>query len=178
MLSGRKKILLLFLLQLLLTFELNTFFPNLKVCFFIPFLAYLTYELPFIKLLWIALLSGLSFDAMSTQYILGAHAFSFTLSAAICYRLKKFFFKDRKLTLLMVASALSFSNALILTVLFSPFEQRLFSGLSLFSDYIVYPVVEGVTAFILYTLPVSLLSYFKVIKKSGNKDHFSRKRPQ
>ena len=178
MLQGRRKNFFLFLAILFISFEVNAFVPSLKICFFIPLIAYLIYEIRFISLLWVAFIAGLIFDAISSQYVLGAHAFSFTLSASLAYRLKKLFFKERRLTLLSVTFCLSIINTLILTVLFSNLSLRTLDIKWIGADLLLYSFFEGVAAFSIFTAPLIIRSSFKLFKNPKDKKSFTGKRPQ
>ncbi len=178
MLQGRKKIFLLLLFQVFLTFEFNAFYPSLKVCFFIPFIAYLIYEMRFLSLLWIAFISGLLFDSISSQYVLGAYTFSFTIATALAYRLKNLFFKDKILTLFFVSICLSWINTMIILLFFSNISLSTLTLKWLGIDFLIYPLIEGALAFIIYTLPPIVLSSLKLLKKPTEKHLYSGKRPQ
>ena len=175
---SRKKLFLLFLFQIFLTFETNTFFPSLKICFFIPFLAFSLYNLSFIKLLWISFASGLVFDALSSQYVLGAYSLSFTMTSLACYRLKKIFYQEKKITFFIVTLLFSIVNTSMITLLFSDISLKNLTWKWLATDLLIYPVIEGISAFLIYTLPPIALRSFKLLKKSPDHTVYTGKRPR
>jgi len=139
--------------------------PWLHLLPFAPFLVFAYMRCSFPVSLWWALLSGLIIDLMSSQMHFGLHALNYCLTTLAIYTQRKHFFEDKPIALSVFTALFASTSTLLQLLLFSAFERHLpFNWKSLLSDLFAMSILDGIFAFIWFTLPMKLYLH---IRKTG-----------
>lgn len=133
---------------------LPTFFPFFHLPYFAPFLVIACYQRPLITCLWFSLLCGLLIDLLSDGNRLGFYAMNYSLTILILYPQRKNLFSDSLTTLpLMVFFFSFFSTFLEISFLYSMGKLPFLSWRWVVTDLLLLPVLDGLSAFIVFVLP-------------------------
>lgn len=151
-----------FLLAFAVAIMGTVFFPAIRLFAFAPFLALVFIRADFITSLWIAALTGLIIDLLSSQMRFGAYSFSYCLTALVVYHQKRHFFVEKPLALALYTAVIStVCSALELVFLYAfdahpPLNLRL-----ILTDVMGMSLVDAVYAFICFTCPMKIYPYLK-----------------
>lgn len=151
-----------FLLALSVAILGTVFFPTIRLFAFAPFLALVFIRADFVTALWVAAITGLLIDLLSSQMRFGAYSFCYSLTAALVYHQKRHFFVDKPLALsLYTALIASLCSSLELLFLYAldacpPVNVRLF-----LIDILGMSLLDGVYAFLCFTCPMKIYPYLK-----------------
>lgn len=148
-----------FLLSLLATLFCSIFFPNLHLLTFSPFLALFCMRNSFLNALWIAVLSGLILDLLSSSIGFGLNALAYTIATVFLYKQKRHFFVDQPLALSVYTVLFSSTISCILYI----FQNIPFSLSIVISEFILMPILDGIYAFLWFTCPIKLYHYGKKV---------------
>ena len=144
-----KQVPLLFTFALALIYALfgTALLPGLHLAVFAPFLAITLMRKNFVPSLWIAALTGLLLDLMSTHARFGLYALNFCLTVLLLHQQKKHFFDDRPFALALFTALISSVSTLLQYVLLSLFDKKLTVTFgSAMSDLVGMPLLDGVYA--------------------------------
>lgn len=83
-----------FVYTLALALFLFTYFQDLRIFYFAPFLILASYNKSKIACLWLAIICGLIVDLLSAQHRLGIYALNYCLTIMILYSQKQHFFEE------------------------------------------------------------------------------------
>ena len=120
-----------------------------------PFLAILLTRHNFAWALWLAAGAGLLIDLLSTGLPFGCHALSYTLTIAILFFYRHYFFFDKRGALALLTGLVSLLATLIEMFLFSFFDQGLtITPFGLASDILVMPLADALYALVFFWLPM------------------------
>jgi len=143
------------LFALIGTLIVPVIFPQPKMQFFAPFLAFTIYQYPFEKAIGIGFCVGLLIDLLSPYTRMGLHASCFLLGTSALYGQKKNFFEDSLSTLPLFTFALSALITAAQVTLHTLFENYPLPKVIQLAQQVAFqPVLDGVCAFVLFTLPV------------------------
>jgi hypothetical protein len=159
----RQKSFFLFLFQSALFLAFGTaFFPSIRLWAFAPFLALVFHRAGFLTSLWIAALSGLAVDLVSSQFSFGLFTLTHTCAAILSYGQKKHFFEDKTFPFCLYAALISFFLSGFL-MLFSSFtdKQLSFTFPVAFIDLVIMPFADMAYAFLWFILPVNTYRYVR-----------------
>jgi len=158
-------------LALFFTLFTTVFFPKIPLFTFSPFFALLYYRRSLATALWIATLSGLMIDLLTSEFRLGIHAWDACITTLLLYKQKKHFFEDKPLALSLFTILISATSTLMQWLLIATFDRSLpLSGKGIVTDLFLMPIVDGAYAFFAFTCPMQLFVY---IKKRGWRLFFS-----
>lgn len=147
-----------FFLALIAPLIIKTFYPEICLLYFSPFLILSLMHLPFSPALFIALFCGLLVDLLSTTPF-GMTALNYTLISALLYRQKRFF-NDKPHTLSFFTMLFSIASTLLqLLLLFIFHHPLMISPKWVLTDLIVYPLLDGLYAFLWFYFPIYLFTY-------------------
>ena len=159
-----------FLLALFAAIFGSVFFPYLHLSFFAPFIALTYYAATLSKALWISVGCGLILDLISSEFRFGLYTLTFVLATLLLYSQKRHFFEDKPLAFSLFASVIAAVLTFLQFILVHLFDRGVpYSALTLFTDVILMPAVDGLYAFLWFTCPIRLYIY---IKKVGWKNLF------
>jgi len=151
-----KKIPLNALFAIALFFALfgTALFPRWQLLAFAPFLVFSYYRISLLQALWISCGAGLILDFLSTPHF-GLMALNYTLTTLILFPQKRHFFEDKPFTLSVFTALFSLLSTLLHLFLFYTFETHPVSfTLSLWTDLLFMPCIDGVYAFLCFYCPM------------------------
>ncbi|MBM3193084.1 MAG: hypothetical protein FJZ59_02480 [Chlamydiae bacterium] len=152
----------LFLFFLSLSGELLApiLFPQIRILGFMPIILFALSRLSLPKTVWVAFIAGLTVDVYAKTTPLGFFALNYILSALFLSRYKKFFSEEKTVSFMFYASFFSFVSTLLHFFLYpflgSPIKLTL---ISLFTDLICMPLLDGIYTLIWAILPTFLYKY-------------------
>lgn len=163
----RSSLIFPFLLALISLFFSSAFFPTLRLIVFAPFLAITFWKRSFFYSLWIATLSGLMIDLLTTELRFGIFSLSYCLTALIFYGRAQKFHEQKLLSLtlfsVLIAAGFSFIHALLLFF----FHQRLPTSFLLLSrEIFLMSIIDAFYAFFWFTCPLMIYNQRKKIRVS------------
>jgi len=150
----------------------TAFFAEVRIWAFAPFLAITHHRVTLIKALWISCFCGFFLDCLSSQFHFGLFSLNHVVVSLLLYKHKKSFFEDKAIAFSLHSTVIAiFLSSFLL--LFSSWSHEISWSLPLvFSDLILMPFLDGLYALLWFTLPLSLIIYFK---KNGLKKLLPRK---
>ena len=149
------KIFLLLFISLFSMIFFSSFF-DIKFIYFAPFIVFLFYRFSFITVLWIAVLLGFFQDLFSSSFF-GISAISYLLSTIILYREKRFF-NDKPVNLSLFTIIFSLIYSIFNPLLFFIFDKKINLSIKwLAADLVIFPLLDGIYAFILFAMPILLI---------------------
>jgi len=165
----RSEIFLFLSVTFLLTLYAPLFFPAYKLFFFAPLIVRLFYLRSWHETLWASCFLGLVIDLLSSHVRFGLHALNYTLTSAFLYSQRRNFFEDSYSTLPVLTCTYSFISTIIQILLLTLFENGVaFSWEFVKIDLLYLPILDGLYAFVCFSLPQML---FGKPKRKG-KDYF------
>lgn len=163
--SSKTPLIIPFLLALSAALFGNVFLPHIKLIAFAPFLAIVFTRKTFVASLWLACLSGLVIDLLSSQLRFGLHSLNYCLTAILIFHQKRNFFEDKPTALSLYTALVSCASSVIQLFLIYAFDTGLnFSWMLMITDLILMPLTDGVYAFLWFVLPIK---GYKFLQKSG-----------
>jgi len=154
------KILILFFISIFSMIFFSSFI-NIKFIYFTPLIIFLFYRFSFISILWISIILGLIQDFFSTNFF-GINTICYFLSSSILYKERKFF-KDKPINLSIFTSIFSLIFSIFNPFLFFIFDKKINLSIKwIATDLILFPVLDGLYAFIFFAMP--LLFFEKITK--------------
>ena len=161
------KIFILFVCSSLLTIFSSALFPKISIFFFIPFLVFVFFKKNFIQTLFWAFFCGLIVDLFSSKHF-GIFSFSYVLMSFLLFS-KKRFFKETPFNIAIFSSIASFVFTIIFVLLSLIFNSVVkISFLFVISDLIIMPILDGIYAFLFFTILVKFISFIE-------RNYFSKK---
>lgn len=149
-----KKLPLTFIICLLATLFMPAITSSIRLVFFAPFLVITFYQKSFFLSLCYALGCGVICDLLSADIRFGVHALSFCVTTLVLYQQKKNFFADSISTLPMMTFFFSVLTTLVdFITLYALQQPQLFSWEWVVCDLLVMPALDGLTAFLVFSLP-------------------------
>ena len=140
----------------------NVFFPQVHLFVFAPFLALLVIRKNRLSALWIAALSGLTLDLLSSNIRFGLYALSFLITILVIYKLKNLFFEEKAHALAVFSALVAFVFTLIESSLLSFFgHPPPFTLMSLSIDLVLLPILDGIFSFFWFSFPLKLYTLIK-----------------
>jgi rod shape-determining protein MreD len=150
----RKKI-ALFLYSLFTAFFCTLLFPSIRLFVFAPFLCIAIQSTPLTGALWWAACSGLLLDLLSADFPLGFHALILVGTTALLYPRGKYFIEDKLASLALFSTLFSAIATIFNLALLFFFEKKIpLSWNGIFSDILLMPFIDGLYAFVWFTLPL------------------------
>jgi len=150
----------------------SVFFPYLRLSFFAPFLALSFHASTLSKSLWISLCCGCILDLISSEFKFGLYTLTYVLATLILYSQKRHFFEEKPLALSIFTAMISAVLTVLQFILIHLFDRGIsFSTLTMLTDVIFMPALDGLYAFLWFTCPMRLYIY---IKKVGCKNLFRK----
>lgn len=145
-------------------FALITFpqwFPYVSFFAMTPFLILAILSLSFVGALWAAFFSGLIYDIYAPGPLLGIPSLVFVLTVVLLYQYKKLFSQEKPHILALFAMLFS----LVSTLLFFAFRGVFgfpirIELLTILSDLLIMPFLDGLYAFCLIFAPLYLAEFF------------------
>ena len=160
----RTKILSLFFISTLSMLIFLTF-SNIKLVYFALFIIFLFYHLSFISILWIAMLLGFFQDLLSSSFF-GINACLYLISVMVLFKEKKYF-NDKPISLSIFTAIFSLIFSLFSPILFFIFDKKINLSIKwIITDIIVYPILDGIYAFVFFAMPIL---FFEYVRKIGYK---------
>jgi hypothetical protein len=155
------------LLTLLPTLFGQALFPSARITFLAPLLAWLYYRLPMQGALWASFGAGLLLDLLSSDYRLGIFALTYTSTTLLLYTQKRHFYAQRWSTLPILTWLFSLVATLIQVTLLAIVDEGLrITWRWAISDLMVYPLLDGLWAFIGFTLPLKLIQWRRPVRRT------------
>ncbi|MBM3192349.1 MAG: hypothetical protein FJZ63_06855 [Chlamydiae bacterium] len=146
------------------THLVSTFFINLPLLAYAPYLSLVFLKRPLKNLLWQSLFCGLSIDILQSSLPFGYSALIYLIVSLILYKQKWVFFHDKLLSLAFFSSLFSLLHSLLQILFFDLTKKNLlFSWKTLLSELLLMPLGDGLYAFLAFTLPYLL--YLQVKQK-------------
>ncbi len=147
------------------------FFSNLPFLFFAPYLIQVIYRCSSYTSLWHALFCGLIIDLLSASSPFGLYAINYVATVWLLFPRRQNFFEDKLSTLPLMTSFFSFLSTALLAILAFIFGHKVgYSWKWIGIDLITLSILDGVYAFLWYTLPLHLL---KVIKRGKREEEYA-----
>lgn len=144
----------LYFYSLLLSLFLPLLIPNLHIFFFAPFLISAFYRKNQLTCLWLALLSGLTVDLLSSQTRFGIHAVNYCLTILVLFPQRHQFFEDSLSKFPILTFLFGVVSTLFqMILLYSLNQSILLSWKWVASDLLIMPLLDAAYAFLFFTLP-------------------------
>lgn len=154
-----KSLTLSFILCLLFTLFLPSFFPSTRLYSLVPFLVIAFYQKSLVQCLWLGLGCGLFLDALSSNTHLGIHALAYCFTVFCLHPLRKIFFADSLSTLPIMTFLFSFLTTFSIALLLYSIEmQNVFSWTWLSTDLFLMPLTDSLYAYIFFVIPSMIFS--------------------
>lgn len=154
-----------FFLALVFALFSTALFPRLHTLPFAPFIPLVISRHSLVKSLWLAAFVGFCMDLLTSQASFGLYSLCFTLTTAVLYRHKWHFFMDKPIGLPSFTFLFALISTPIHLVLLSIFGKAIsISAQSLFSDFLMMPIIDGVYAFLWFNCPIIWYYYIKKTK--------------
>jgi hypothetical protein len=135
-------------------------FPMIRLIGFLPFLLFAISRLRLPSVLWCSAIAGVTLDLYSFGAPLGFFALNYSLTSLILFRYKKFFSEENLWAFTLYALLFSFVSTLIHFFLYAIIDVHLkLSFLSLMTDLICMPLIDGLYTFVWALLPLLLYKY-------------------
>lgn len=164
----------LFLYSAALSLFVPPLFPSLHLTFFAPLIGMSLYRLPLHRTLWMAIAGGFLHDLQSSHTHFGIYGTAYALATFAPFQIRRHFFEDSLWTLPVMAALFSGATTFILSLLLRALEQPLpITRDWIVIDFILFSCLDGIMAFIFFTLPPLLLG-----KRPQPSHRFQRPRPQ
>ena len=133
-------------------------FIDIKFIYFAPFIIFLFYRFSLITILWIATLLGFFQDLFSSSFF-GISAILYLLCCIILFREKRFTDKPINLSLFTILFSLIYS--IFNPILFFIFDKKINLSIKwLAADLIIFPLLDGIYAFVFFAMPILLIENF------------------
>lgn len=163
----RSSLILPFCLALFALLFGSVFFPNLRLIAFAPFLAITFWKRSFFTSLWIAALSGLIVDLLTSQVRFGLFSLSYCLTALLLYGRAHKFHEQKPFSLVFFSVFISAVFSLTHALLLALFEGGLpISFLLLSREVFLMSIVDAFYAFFWFTCPLMVYNYRKKVRVS------------
>lgn len=158
--SSSHSLSLAFFLCLFATFFFLSFFPGLRLFFFVPFLTLLLAKFPLPVCLWASLGVGTLIDILSFSSPPGLSALNYTLSSLALYRYRRLFSEEKILVFALYSVLYSLVSTTLYFLLYALFEMRIsLHPLMLVTDFFLIPMFDGVYALVFVLAPLALFTY-------------------
>lgn len=154
----------IFLLFFISFFSMIVFsnFSNIKFIYFAPLLIFLFYNVSFISILWIATLLGFFQDLFSSSFF-GINAILYLIATLVLYKEKRFF-NDKPINLSIFTMVFSIVFSFLTPILFFIFDKKINLSITwILTDIIIYPILDGIWAFIFFAMPLLFFDNFRKI---------------
>lgn len=142
------------------TAAVTLFFPSLNIQFFSAFLVFIIYKESLTSALTWAIFAGFILDLTAYSLHFGFLPLSLALTTLLLYDKKRHFFLDSLTTFPIMTTLFSSLSTLLLAL----FAQIPLSLNWIASDIILMPLLDGIAAFLVYTLP---FIYFGTKRRRG-----------
>ncbi len=150
------------ILLFFISFFSMIFLSDFKFIFFAPILIFLFYNVSFLSILWIAAIFGFIQDLFSSSFF-GINAISYLISSMILYREKKYF-NDKPINLSIFTVIFSVIFSVLSPILFFIFDKKINLSITwLITDIVLYPLLDGIYAFLFFAMPILFFEYFRKI---------------
>lgn len=151
---------------------LEPLFPGCHFFTFSPLVVFYLVHTSLLTTLWASLGLGLLVDLVSSSHM-GVNALNFFLTSFLLYRQRKHFIKDNPYNLSLFTMLYSIVWTLLYAVFIFLFDRRiLFHGKWLAADLIIMPALDGLYAYICFTLPFAFLDKMKKrLQEKNESDH-------
>lgn len=146
---------LAFFLAFFITCFSQALLPDLPLMAFSPFLALACLRLSLVNSLWLAFLSGLCLDLLSSGSRIGLYLIPYMAAVLILHRHRKHFFEDKVVAFTLYSAAIS-SLATLGTALFSELQWT-YDFIAV--DLLLLPCLDGLCGFLLFVLPYSAFAF-------------------
>ena len=147
---------------------IHPLFPACHFFAFSPLVVFYLIHTSLIPTLWASVGLGLLMDVVSSSHM-GVNALNFFLTSFLLYRQRKHFIKDNPYNLSLFTSLYSIVWTILYAVLIFLFDRRiLFHGKWIITDLFIMPALDGLYAYICFTLPFALID--KMRKKKLESD--------
>ena len=138
------------------------FIPVIKLFGFLPFILLAIARLSLPKALWCSAAAGFVIDLYSFGPPLGFFALNYSLSTLALFRYKKFFSEENLFAFTLYGVLLSCVSTLIHFCLYAIIDVHLkLSPLTLLTDLICMPLLDGIYTLIWVLLPLLLYKHVK-----------------
>ncbi len=136
------------------------FLPSIRILGLLPFLLFALSRFSLPRVLWLSALAGLAVDLHSFGPPLGFFAFNYSLSSLILFRYKKFFSEENLFSFVLYGILFSFVSTFIHFFLYAIQDIHLKpSSLTLATDLICMPLIDGIYTLVWALLPLLLYKY-------------------
>lgn len=136
--------------------------PTIRLLGFLPFLLFSLTRLSLPAALLCSATAGLTLDLYTFGSPLGFFALNYSLTSLILFRYKKFFSEEKLFPFALYGVAFSFTSTLIHFFLYAIIDVHLkLSFLTLVTDLICMPLLDGVYTIIWVLLPLLLYKHMK-----------------
>jgi len=136
--------------------------PAIRLLGFLPFILFALMRLKLPAALWCSAFAGLTLDLYTFGSPLGFFALNYSLTSLILFRYKKFFSEEKLFPFALYGVAFSFVSTLIHFFLYAIIDVHLkLSFLTLATDLICMPLLDGIYTIVWALLPLLLYKYVK-----------------
>lgn len=154
------KIFIFFIYSAFLTIFSSFLFPKISLLFFIPFLVFVFFKKTLSKTLFWAFACGLILDIFSSKHF-GIFSFSYVITSFLLFS-KKRFFKENPINIAIFSSITSFVFTFFFIFLLFIFDSGVkISFLFILSDFFIMPILDGIYAFFIFTIPFKFVSFIE-----------------
>ncbi|NGX54336.1 MAG: hypothetical protein K1000chlam4_01062 [Chlamydiae bacterium] len=144
------------------------FFPSFHLLFFAPYLIISLYRYPLVDALWRAIGCGIAIDLLSSSPLFGQTALIYCIATLLLHPQRLNFFEDKLSTLPLMTTLFSLLSTIMQALLLFVLGHSI--GLHwpmVVTDFIAMPLVDGLYAMLLFTLPFQIYRYLSKIIVHG-----------
>ena len=157
MIASLKKIAPSFVISYLSLLLFPSFFPQMRLLAFAPFLTYTAAHCTLPITLWLSMLSGLIVDLYSKSSPMGFFALNHTLTTVIIYRYRSYFTFEKIPIFSLFTTLFSFISTLVHFLLFALIEMQFKLHIfSILTDLLLMPIIDGVYSLVLVFFPIKV----------------------
>ena len=140
----------------------TSFFPNVRLIAFAPFLCIAYTQKHFIPCLWLSFICGISIDLLSYQSMFGLHALSYCLTTVLLYRQKRHFFDDKSWALAVFTALFTCINSSLELLFISAFAKQMpISFLAIVNNTLVTSFLDALYAIMWFSYTVKIYKYIR-----------------
>jgi rod shape-determining protein MreD len=151
----RSKFFLLFFISIFSMIVFSSLL-EIKFIFFAPLIIFLFYRTSIISILWISAILGLIQDLLSSNFF-GFNTLCYTLTTMTLYKGKRFF-NEKPVNLSIFTAVYSIIFSIFSPILFFIFDKKINLSIKcLGTDLIMYPILDGIYAFLFFSIPIIIL---------------------
>ncbi len=158
--TNKTKLAFSFFLAIVAAIWCSAIFPKLNIIAFAPLLVIFYLYTPFFVSIWVAMICGVFIDLISSTPF-GLNSLNYAITTFLVFRYRRFF-NDKPLNISIYTALTSCVISLISIILLALISKGIsICLLSIITDIIIMPIVDGIYAFIWFAIPLKIYEIFE-----------------